>query len=138
MRLLNVHTRRLREFHGDDVPEYAILSHTWEEGEVSLQDLQAGKGPSKQGYEKIDLTCKQAKHDNLEWAWVDTCCIDKTSSAELSEAINSMYRWYKGSTICYAYLTDVDDEVGTVTRTGIKPADSLTSARDSSSHTCLG
>jgi hypothetical protein len=38
---------------------------------------------------------------------VDTCCIDKKSSAELSEAINSMFRWYKNAAVCYAYLSDV-------------------------------
>ncbi|KAI1379115.1 HET-domain-containing protein [Hypoxylon crocopeplum] len=62
------------------------------------------------GYKKIVLTCKQAERDGLGWAWVDTCCIDKTSSAELSEAINSMYQWYEQSSICYAYLSDVDDK----------------------------
>jgi hypothetical protein len=36
-----------------------------------------------------------------------SCCIDKTSSAELSEAINSMFRWYKNAAVCYVYLSDV-------------------------------
>ncbi|KAI0104352.1 HET-domain-containing protein [Daldinia grandis] len=111
MRLLDVDTLKLHEFMGSNIPkyQYAILSHTWAEEEVSLQDLQAGSGPSKQGYEKIVLTCKQAKQHGCKWAWVDTCCIDKTSSAELSEAINSMYQWYEESAVCYAYLIDVDD-----------------------------
>ncbi|KAI0850875.1 HET-domain-containing protein [Daldinia vernicosa] len=119
MRLLDVDTLKLHEFMGSNIPkhQYAILSHTWDEEEVSLQDLQAGSGPSKQGgYEKIVLTCKQAKQHGCKWAWVDTCCIDKTSSAELSEAtlppgggINSMYQWYEESAVCYAYLIDVDD-----------------------------
>ena len=61
------------------------------------------------GYRKIWDTCQQAKKDGYEWVWVDTCCIDKRSSAELSEAINSMYRWYENSRICYAYLHDVPD-----------------------------
>lgn len=54
------------------------------------------------------MTCQQARRDSLEYAWVDTCCIDKTSSAELSEAINSMYRWYADSKVCYVYLVDAD------------------------------
>ncbi|KAI1141207.1 HET-domain-containing protein [Hypoxylon sp. FL0543] len=109
MYLLDVETYELHEFQGSAIPKhkYAILSHIWGEGEVSFQDLQAGRGPSKQGYEKITLTCKQAYRDGFKWAWIDTCCIDKTSSAELSEAINSMYRWYKNSARCYAYLSDV-------------------------------
>ncbi|OTB15397.1 hypothetical protein K445DRAFT_75351 [Daldinia sp. EC12] len=113
MRLLDVDMLELHEFIGSQIPkyQYVILSHTWDEGEVSLQDLQAGRGPSKRGYEKIVLTCEQAKRHRYRWDWVDTCCIDKTSSAELSEAINSMYQWYKESAVCYAYLTDVDDNV---------------------------
>ena len=61
----------------------------------------------RQGYKKILATCQQARSDKYEWVWVDTCCIDKRSSAELSEAINSMYRWYANSRVCYAYLHDV-------------------------------
>lgn len=111
MYLLNVETYELHEFQGDNIPryEYVILSHIWGEGEVSFQDLQVGRGPSKQGYEKITFTCKQACRDGFRWAWIDTCCIDKTSSAELSEAINSMYQWYKDSARCYAYLSDVGE-----------------------------
>ncbi|KAL4061754.1 heterokaryon incompatibility protein-domain-containing protein, partial [Scleroderma yunnanense] len=59
------------------------------------------------GYKKIFSSCEQAKRDRYDWLWVDTCCIDKRSSAELSEAINSMYRWYANSRVCYAYLYDV-------------------------------
>jgi hypothetical protein len=50
---------------------------------------------------------QKGKENGFEWGWVDTCCIDKTSSAELSEAINSMYRWYTEADSCYAYLSDV-------------------------------
>ncbi|KAI1391995.1 HET-domain-containing protein [Hypoxylon trugodes] len=108
MRLINVDTLELREFQGQNIPKYAILSHTWGDDEVSLRDWEAGRAPSKQGYDKIRYTCDQAREDKLQWAWVDTCCIDKASSAELSEAINSMYRWYENSVACYAYLSDVD------------------------------
>ncbi|KAI1077521.1 HET-domain-containing protein [Whalleya microplaca] len=74
---------------------------------VTLQDMQASRHMEKQGYRKIVLTCDQARRDGLEWAWIDTCCIDKSSSAELSEAINSMYHWYEQADVCYTYLSDV-------------------------------
>ncbi|KAL2075931.1 hypothetical protein VTL71DRAFT_874 [Oculimacula yallundae] len=98
----------LTEFFGDKIPaDYAILSHTWEEHEVSFSDMLNGSGTMKAGYRKIGLCGEQARRDGLEYFWVDTCCIDKSSSAELSEAINSMFQWYKKATICYAYLSDV-------------------------------
>jgi hypothetical protein len=112
MRLINVRgdTPVLHEFLQDEVPAYAILSHTWGRNEVTLQDLQSGDSAtytSKEGFQKIKFSCKQALDDKIEWIWVDTVCIDKTSSAELSEAINSMFRWYQKSRVCYAYLVDV-------------------------------
>ncbi|KAI0385153.1 HET-domain-containing protein [Hypomontagnella monticulosa] len=110
MRLLNAKTLKLHEFF-NDIPRYAILSHTWEDGEVTFQDLKAGRGPSKRGWKKIASTCRQARRDGFEWAWVDTCCIDKKNSAELSEAINSMYRWYRNSAICYVFLSDMKNPV---------------------------
>ena len=92
MRLLHVDTLRLQEFAGANAaPPYAILSHTWDEDEVSYQDLQdLDVAHRKTGFDKIHCTCLQAKEHNLQYAWVDTCCIDKSSSNELSEAINSM------------------------------------------------
>jgi hypothetical protein len=109
MRLLNVNAQKLElvEFFGDQIPPYAILSHTWGDDEVTFQDLQRGQYEHKLGLEKIRYTCQQAKRDELSWCWVDTCCIDKTSSAELSEAINSMFNWYSRAQVCYAYLADV-------------------------------
>ncbi|KXH34496.1 HET domain-containing protein [Colletotrichum simmondsii] len=106
MRLLNVETRRLQEFFVD-VPRYVILSHTWGNDEVTFQDLDRPYHIKKRGYAKIDGTCSLAARNGIKWVWIDTCCIDKTSSAELSEAINSMYRWYEDSQICYVYLEDV-------------------------------
>ncbi|KAI0410869.1 hypothetical protein F5X98DRAFT_358642 [Xylaria grammica] len=99
----------MHEFFGYDTPKYAILSHTWGEEEVSFQDMQHlnKRTKKKQGFKKIVYTCDQAEHDGLSWVWIDTCCIDKSSSAELTEAINSMYGWYSGSATCYAYLVDV-------------------------------
>ncbi|KAF6809906.1 het domain protein [Colletotrichum sojae] len=107
MKLINVKTRKLEEFFDDAIPKYAILSHTWEHEEVSLQDLQnLRRAERMKGYAKIDETCLHAERHKLDYAWVDTCCIDKTSSAELSESINSMYQYYKRATVCYVYLTD--------------------------------
>lgn len=107
MRLLNVHTRRLEEFFSGSLPAYAILSHTWGSDEVTFQQLGEIGYQSRQGYAKIDGSCKQAAKDNLDYIWIDACCIDKTSSAELSEAINSMYRFYADAVVCYAFLADV-------------------------------
>lgn len=92
------------------VPPYAILSHTWQERqEVTLDDLVNGTGTEKAGYNKILFCARQAQRDGLDYCWVDTCCIDKSSSAELSEAINSMFRWYQNAQKCYAYLPDVSN-----------------------------
>jgi hypothetical protein len=110
MRLLNTTTGRLEEFIGENIPSYAILSHRWEDEEVTFKDLenlQDGGKCKKKGYSKIQGCCNQAVADGYEWVWIDSCCIDKSSSAELSEAINSMFRWYKGAQVCYAYLSDV-------------------------------
>ncbi|KFZ03837.1 hypothetical protein V502_10619 [Pseudogymnoascus sp. VKM F-4520 (FW-2644)] len=107
MRLINTNTLHIEEFFDGHAPEYAILSHRWLDGEVTLQEMQAETGTTKPGYQKILSTCKEAMSDGIAYAWVDTCCIDKTSSAELSEAINSMYRWYAEAQICYAFLNDV-------------------------------
>ncbi|PMD36321.1 hypothetical protein L207DRAFT_392738, partial [Hyaloscypha variabilis F] len=94
----------------NNIPEYAILSHTWEAEEVYFQDIKDGSGKSKCGYSKIQFCSNQAKHDGLTYFWVDTCCIDKSSSAVLTEAINSMFRWYRQATKCYVYLADVSTE----------------------------
>ncbi|KAI0810053.1 heterokaryon incompatibility protein-domain-containing protein [Xylaria sp. FL0064] len=110
MRLINVNTHSITEFLSDyDVPHYAILSHTWSAGEVTFQDMQRPRAlrDKSRGLDKIKAVCNVAKRDRLEWVWVDTCCIDKASSAELSEAINSMFRYYQQSRVCYAYLDDV-------------------------------
>lgn len=107
MRLINVETLKLQEFLSANVPHYAILSHRWEEEEVTFQDLMSGKGHGMAGWKKIEGCCQLALHDKLEWVWIDSCCIDKSSSAELSEAINSMFRWYRDAEVCYTFLSDV-------------------------------
>jgi ankyrin repeat protein len=99
----------LTQFGDDGIPPYAILSHTWgaDAEEVTFEDLTNGTGKDKPGYKKIRFCAEQAKSDDLQYFWIDTCCIDKRSSTELSEAINSMYRWYQVANVCYAYLADV-------------------------------
>jgi Heterokaryon incompatibility protein (HET) len=120
MRLINTSTLDSEVFDQSRIPlRYAILSHRWTGQEVTFQEYQdlqkiglarmLFKSPleSRSGYRKIQNCCRQAKEDGFEWVWIDTVCIDKSSSAELSEAINSMFLWYKESEVCYAYLEDV-------------------------------
>lgn len=112
MRLLEVDGRgelSLTKNFIEDIPRYAILSHTWgaEEDEVTLNDLKNGSGKSKAGYAKIQFCREQAEKDSLQYFWVDTCCIDKANPVELSEAITSMFGWYRDADKCYVYLPDV-------------------------------
>lgn len=108
MRLLNARTLELETFIGN-YPSYAILSHCWGHDEVLFSDLlDLTEAKKKQGFAKVEKTCEQAVKDGFDYTWIDTCCIDKSSSAELSEAINSMFAWYRNSDKCYAYLADVD------------------------------
>ena len=118
MHLLNTRTKRLSEFFNELRPPYAILSHTWGSEEVTFQVLlqhheealrpqSSSKISSRAGWKKIEAFCEQALRDDFEWVWIDTCCINKSSSAELSEAINSMFAWYSDSKVCYAFLEDV-------------------------------
>lgn len=138
MRLINTETLEISHFSSEESLEYAILSHRWEDGEVTLQEMQPQAADSrllyaivsrdwdiehisyddlrkqteyqiksKKGYKKVRRFCAEARKRGYCYAWVDTCCIDKTSSAELSEAINSMFRWYQKAGKCFAYLSDV-------------------------------
>jgi hypothetical protein len=112
MRLLEIDCHdelSLTEFSGVNIPPYAILSHTWGEDseEVTFKDLTEGNSKSKTGYSKIWFCGKQAASDGLRFFWVDTYCINKLSSAEVSEAINSMFLWYHNAAKCYVYLADV-------------------------------
>ncbi len=136
MRLLNTHTGRFveKDPRRDDI-KYAILSHTWDSGgEQTHQELKTiqeryaarpwfqnwihrrgqSDGPplgriwtDRRLSRKIRDACAVARKDGYRYIWIDSCCIDKTSSSELSEAINSMYEWYEGADVCYAYLADV-------------------------------
>ncbi|KAF5363023.1 hypothetical protein D9758_012651 [Tetrapyrgos nigripes] len=130
MRLLNTKTLRVQEFL-TKIPPYAILSHTWENEEVTFQDIQniatlaatfngrqlsfndiraflrSAQLPVKKGYTKVVQACVRARNSAFDWIWIDSCCINKESSAELSEAINSMYQYYENAVVCYVYLFDV-------------------------------
>ncbi|KXH38133.1 hypothetical protein CSAL01_09527 [Colletotrichum salicis] len=93
MRLLNTTTLKVKEFVSER-PRYAILFHIWGSQEIVLQDTEAeGEAPSsiKAGWKKIEGSCALALKDGFDWIWVDTCCIDTSSSSEFSEAINSMF-----------------------------------------------
>ena len=111
MHLINTSTLKLTWF-SEKIPPYAILSHTWGSEEVTFADF--GNDPSvkaRAGFFKIQWTCEQALQDGLDYAWVDTCCINKESSAELSEAINCMFKWYRDAAICYAYIEDLPGDI---------------------------
>ncbi|KAF2002017.1 HET-domain-containing protein [Amniculicola lignicola CBS 123094] len=115
MRLLNVHTLQLQSFMDErNAPPYAILSHTWGNDELTFEELagpRLSQDKESQGVWKILKCAEEAQRAGLDHIWVDTCCIQKSSSAELSEAINSMFRWYKRSAVCYAYLSDVEPDL---------------------------
>jgi hypothetical protein len=99
----------LTEYVGKGIPRYAILSHTWGEDheEVTMANLEKDTDTSKAGYRKLEFCANQAAEHGLRFFWVDTCCIDKSSSAELTEAINSMFAWYRDAARCYVYLSNV-------------------------------
>ena len=96
MRLINTSTRELQTFFAEAVPNYAILSHRWNEKEVSFQDLQDGRGEKMPEYSKIERCCVQAQLDGLQYVWIDSCCIDKTSSAEY---VKPFFKFHFHSTI---------------------------------------
>ncbi|KAI6022080.1 heterokaryon incompatibility protein-domain-containing protein [Pisolithus marmoratus] len=101
----------------DKSTSYAIVSHRWGTevnydemtGLAAMEARKRDKVRKRDGYQKILRGCEQAEKDGYRWLWIDTCCIDKRSSAELSEAINSMYRWYRNAQRCYVHLSDVDE-----------------------------
>ncbi|CAG9988231.1 unnamed protein product [Clonostachys byssicola] len=115
MRLIHTKSLKLREF-SRSIPPYAILSHTWGTQEVTFQELKnrptrkrnrEKRNRDNGGMAKILATCRQARRQGFEYVWIDSCCIDKSSSTELSEAISSMFKWYQNAHVCYAYLEDV-------------------------------
>lgn len=116
MLLLRLKTHELVRFDNvRTIPDYAILSHTWGEGEISFDELNAYNAQeistecihAKQGFQKVLNFCQTALTFGFEYGWIDTCCIDKRSSAELDEAIRSMYQWYENAKLCIVFLADV-------------------------------
>lgn len=109
MRLLHTSTLQFKEFYKPNKPSYAILSHVWTGEEISFDEMLCPTPETQQkaGFLKIKGCCNMAKEHGLSYAWVDSCCIDKRSSAELTEAINSMHLWYRNAVICVVYLVDV-------------------------------
>jgi hypothetical protein len=101
--------RLTKDFVQQDVPEYAILSHTWgpDTEEVTFRNVVDGTGEHKSGWNKIRFCADQARRDGLTYFWVDTCCINKSDLNELSRSINSMFRWYQHAAQCYVYLSGV-------------------------------
>lgn len=120
MRLLNVTTLKLEWYESHCAPKYSILSHTWGDEEVTFQDLTRGTFSHLQGASKVLQCARLTKREGLTHTWIDTCCIDKSSSSELSEAINSMFAWYQRAAFCYAILSDVD---------GLAPGDDVPTSR---------
>ncbi|RYP77756.1 hypothetical protein DL769_003322 [Monosporascus sp. CRB-8-3] len=99
----------------DEIPPYAILSHRWSENiaeEVTFKDIENGAGRGKSAYRKIEFCAEQARRDGLQYFWVDTCCIDKSTMDEVQASINSMFRWYRDAAQCYVYLSDVSMTTG--------------------------
>ncbi|OAF99941.1 HET-domain-containing protein [Paraphaeosphaeria sporulosa] len=98
----------LTDFRGKTIPPYAILSHRWSDSEILLEDIASGVYKDRQdGYQKLEFCAKQATQDNLQFFWIDTCCIDRWDLHERSKSINSMFQWYKNATRCYVFLSDV-------------------------------
>lgn len=110
MRCINTRTECLEFYPNDEDPGYAILSHRWENEEITYDDMRKGLAQyqSKKGYHKLHKVCEQARDDGIDYVWIDTCCINRDSSHELGEAINSMFAWYAGAVVCYAFLPDVE------------------------------
>jgi tetratricopeptide (TPR) repeat protein len=104
----------LTDFHGKTIPPYAILSHRWSDSEILFEDVLSGTYKErKEGYQKLAFCAKQAAQDKLQYFWIDTCCIDRWNKSERSEAINSMFQWYKNATRCYVFLLDVSVSTAT-------------------------
>lgn len=116
MRLLNVNTSEFAQFNGQHVPPYAITSHRWSGDEPYFKEMRKNKATNGEGLKKVQGFCKFVRDENVrrramrgevegcDWIWLDTVCINKDSDAEVTESINSMFRWYRRAEVCYAYL----------------------------------
>ena len=111
MRLLNVHTLEFSEFYSD-APKYVIASHMWSAGtEATIKDMRNRRNTDKVGYKKVEGFAKyvQEQIGYVEWLWIDSCCVNQASSQELSETLNSMFRWYSKAEVCLVYMADVSN-----------------------------
>ena len=111
MRLLNVSTLEFCEYPCD-VPKYVVASHRWKAGtEATIKDIKTKWNKDKKGYQKVEGFAKYVRENirHVEWLWIDTCCVNQDSSQEVTEAVNSMFRWYADAEVCLAYLVDVSD-----------------------------
>ncbi|OQO10174.1 hypothetical protein B0A48_04531 [Cryoendolithus antarcticus] len=111
MRLYNVDTCDFKQFYTPaETPQYIIASHRWTGAETTFQDVEAHRNMHTAGHKKLDRFVDYIKrtYAQVKWLWIDTCCIDKTNAVELSEAINSMYKWYSNARVCLALLDDVE------------------------------
>jgi hypothetical protein len=123
MRLINIHTLQFKNFTHEP-PPYAIASHRWCAHETTYQDVRDGRKVDSAGFKKVKnfgkavLSVNETVQSSFAWAamgfqlkcdwlWIDTACIDRKDLSELSESINSMFRWYRSAAVCYAYLADV-------------------------------
>ncbi|KAI6159782.1 hypothetical protein EDD17DRAFT_1485951, partial [Pisolithus thermaeus] len=91
---------------------FVTFSHRWGEGEPSLRDIEGHPiyvMSTSGGFGKLQAFCLATRERGYLWAWSDTCCIDKDSSAEFQEAVGSMFSWYRRSALTIAYFSDVPD-----------------------------
>lgn len=107
MRLLDVRTLAFSEFPDDKTrPKYAIASHRWAVDEATFEDVNEGRKKSSAGYRKVEDFVRYVRENvSVDWLWIDTCCINKKDAVELSYAINSMFKWYRGAELCIAHLS---------------------------------
>ncbi|KAK5087222.1 hypothetical protein LTR05_004393 [Lithohypha guttulata] len=113
MRLINTSILALEDFTSHPkIPAYATLSHRWQtrDQEVSYHDFLSGAKRNTSGWAKIVEYCRVALLHDLRYCWIDTCCINKESSAEESRSINSMFTWYERSRKAFVYLDDAHCE----------------------------
>jgi chromosomal replication initiation ATPase DnaA len=104
----------LTDFRGKTIPPYAILSHRWSDSEILIEDISNGTYKEKEeGYRKLQFCAERAAQDELQYFWIDTCCIDRWNNNERSKAINSMFQWYKNAARCYVFLSDVSVSTAT-------------------------
>lgn len=111
IRLFNSHNYKFMQFDDNEIPDYAILSHRWRgNNEVTNEEMEIknrNDNIDKPGFQKVLAACAKARKDRIDWLWVDSCCINKRDLPEISASINSMFRWYQCSAVCYAYLDDI-------------------------------